>query len=219
MGMTPADVRAQQFRIAFRGYDVEQVDAFLDRVAAALSDRTAPAAPPMADPAAGATTDSATGATAVIEHPVDVPARALRVLEAAEHAAEQLVLSARGDADHLLAAARTEAEQLRTSASEEAARIRTQARSEAAETVAETRTRADEVLANARDEAARLEREVTEWHRREIDELDDRRLALTAAVERLEAQERVCRERLQRALQETLRQVTERFAPELVPAQ
>ena len=30
MSIDPAVVRAQEFRVVFRGYDVEEVDAFLD---------------------------------------------------------------------------------------------------------------------------------------------------------------------------------------------
>lgn len=211
MSMTPADVRAQQFRVVFRGYDVEQVDAFLDRVQAALRTQPPTAAPetPAAPPAPPAPAPDST----------DGPSRALRVLEAAERAGEQLVASAHRDADDILAIARGEADELRTTSADEGARIRAQARADAAEALAEARTRADDVLAAARDEAARLELEVAQWHRREIDELDARRLSLTAEVERLEAQERTCRDRLQRALQDTLRQVTDGFAAELLPPQ
>ena len=35
--MTPADIGAQQFRIALRGYAVDEVDAFLDTVETELS--------------------------------------------------------------------------------------------------------------------------------------------------------------------------------------
>ncbi|MDD3579635.1 MAG: DivIVA domain-containing protein [Desulfobacca sp.] len=34
--LTPADIRQQQFRVAFRGFNIKEVDLFLDQVAEAL---------------------------------------------------------------------------------------------------------------------------------------------------------------------------------------
>ncbi len=36
MGITPADIQAKQFRVRFRGFDVREVDAFLEEMAQAF---------------------------------------------------------------------------------------------------------------------------------------------------------------------------------------
>ena len=77
--MTPADISAQQFRIALRGYAVEEVDAFLETVETELSLLLSPPA-----------------------------SRASAVLESAARVAEQLVAEARAQAEDLQAWARAE---------------------------------------------------------------------------------------------------------------
>lgn len=83
MSMTPADISAQQFRVALRGYAVEEVDAFLDTVETELSRLVASEA-----------------------------SRASTVLESAARVAEQLVAEARAQAEDLQAWARAELSRL-----------------------------------------------------------------------------------------------------------
>jgi cell division initiation protein len=105
----PAAVRAQEFRVVFRGYDVAEVDAFLDWVESEL---TRTAGGPGVGPAAPATGD---------------PDRAVRTLLHAERAAEQMLAEAAAEAAAIrdrahaearavVAEARTEAERVAASA-------------------------------------------------------------------------------------------------------
>lgn len=88
MTLTADEVRQQVFRVAFRGYDVEQVDGFLDRLERDLRGGEGPASP--AEPVGDTESHSITG-------------RGMRVLQLAEQAAEQLVAEARAEAARLRA--------------------------------------------------------------------------------------------------------------------
>jgi DivIVA domain-containing protein len=115
--INPADIGAQEFRVVFRGYDVGEVDAFLDWIEAELtrpSDGPAPAgrAADAADPGAG--------------HPAangGPPSAALRTLVHAEQMAEQVLADATADAAAIMARSRAEAESILADAREEAAQI------------------------------------------------------------------------------------------------
>jgi cell division initiation protein len=119
--ITPADIQEQRFRIVFRGYDVEAVDAFLDQVHDELvrltaqppdvGGGTAPAAPTVAD-SDPATDDAAAPST-----------RALRTLQRADQMADQLLVEATAEADQIRAAAQAQAEQLLEEARTERDRI------------------------------------------------------------------------------------------------
>ena len=55
MALTPIEVENTQFRVAFRGYAIDEVDAFLDRVQSELArllSEQSPGAAPAAAPAA-----------------------------------------------------------------------------------------------------------------------------------------------------------------------
>ncbi|MGY1822969.1 DivIVA domain-containing protein [Geodermatophilus sp. SYSU D00079] len=113
MPIDPADIRAQEFRVTFRGYDIGEVDAFLDWIEEELG-RTAGAAPPAghAGPRAAAPPQE-TG----------TPAVALRTLQHAERMAEQVLADATADAAAIVARSRAEAEAVLADARDEAARI------------------------------------------------------------------------------------------------
>ncbi len=82
MPIDPAAIRAQEFRVVFRGYDVEEVDAFLDWIEQELSrPAQGPDAPSPAEPAYGA-----------------AYAQAMRTLRHAEQAAERMLAEAAADA-------------------------------------------------------------------------------------------------------------------------
>ena len=108
MPIAPAAVRAQEFRVVFRGYDVEEVDAFLDWIEQELT-----------HPAEGSH-----GVAPADPAPAD-PGRAVRTLLHAERAAEQM-----------LAEAAAEAAVIRDRAHAEARGIVADARAEAAQVVA-----------------------------------------------------------------------------------
>ena len=128
MPIEPADIRAQEFRVAFRGYDIGEVDAFLDWIEEELC-RPPGEAPAgqgayAAEPGAG----SPAGLHAVApagEH--GTPSAALRTLLHAERMAEQVLADATTDAAEIVARSRAEAESILADARDEAAQIVTAA--------------------------------------------------------------------------------------------
>lgn len=175
MPLTPTDVANKQFRIAFRGYSLDEVDAFLDEVEteltrllrdnAALQSRSgAPAPAAAATPAAAA--------------PVAVPASmegqeaALRTLLLAQRTADEAIAEARAEADEILSKARAEA---------------------------------DSTLEQANTKAARVDQEVASRIQAATGDLDARRRALEARIEELRVFEREYRTRLKAYLETQLR--------------
>ncbi len=175
MPLTPTDVANKQFRIAFRGYSLDEVDAFLDEVETELSrllrlnadgpgrggaGTTAQqvlAASDAGDGPAGAersgtapavgTSDAAPPAEAT-----PAPPTPLRGLEGQEAALRTLLLAQR-TADEAVAEARAEAEQLVNSAREASTSTLGAARQEATTTLTSARAEAAETLGSAREEA------------------------------------------------------------------
>jgi len=178
----PTDIEAQRFRIVFRGYDVEAVDAFLDQVqrdmaeliAARESLRAVTARPEDApaatqDPAPageadgrlpGGPDDDAAGVGSAQGGPA---ARALRTLVRAESMAEQTIADAVTEADEVRARAEAEAER---------------------------------ILAAARTESGRVEAELQQRREREIGALVLRTHELQAEIDRLRAVARQCQDGL-----------------------
>jgi DivIVA domain-containing protein len=148
--IAPADIENQTFRIVFRGYDVLEVDAFLERIQKELA-RPAGDGPASGDgpPGSGAASardgDSADPETAL-------PARALRILRHAEQMA-----------DHMLAEAAVEAEQIRMQAQAEGEQIVAGARAES------SRAEAENFLLRQREQRALVHR--CEELRAEVDRL------------------------------------------------
>ncbi|MEE8375455.1 MAG: DivIVA domain-containing protein [Acidimicrobiia bacterium] len=98
MVMTPSDVEQKTFSTALRGYDLDEVDDFLDDVISTIRDlqdqiAEAKAAKPSAVPA-----------------PVEDESVIGRVLMAAQATADTVIEDARKEADQILADARSEAD-------------------------------------------------------------------------------------------------------------
>ena len=186
MPLTPIEVEQTQFRVAFRGYAIDEVDAFLDRVQSELArllseqSSTTPAAP--AAPTAAAGTEG-------------------------QEAALRTLLLAQRTADEAVAEARAEAEQLRTAARDEAGTTLSAAREEAEATRAAAREEADRVLAASRDEAAGLDEQIAQRLEAALGDLDRRRQRLEARIEELRAFEREYRTRLRAHLEGQLREL------------
>jgi DivIVA domain-containing protein len=183
--ITPAEIEAQQFPLVFRGYKVEAVDAFLDRLkddlagtdreCAAQAASTAPAVGGEGRPAAHA--PSPTG-----PEPVDGEtghaARALRTLVRAEQMAEQLTAEASAEAEEIRARAQVEAET---------------------------------IIAAARAESSRLEAELHLRHQREVGSLLVQTQQLRAEIDRLARLERHYHDALQAVVSEQQRMLEERI--------
>lgn len=107
MALSPSDVEQKTFSTALRGYDLDEVDDFLDEIVATLRDLndqiasggTAPAPLPVETAETGtvpATDESAVG----------------RALVAAQETADRIVAEARMEADQIIEGARSEADTL-----------------------------------------------------------------------------------------------------------
>ena len=185
MTMTPADIEAQQFPIVFRGYQVEAVDAFLDRVQRDLAETGRERAQdasttPWAGAADRPSVDAPTPTGA--EHRVDVDtghaARALRTLVRAEQMAEQMTADASVEAEETRARAQVEAET---------------------------------IVAAARAESSRLEAELQLRRQREVSSLLAQTQQLRAEIDRLTGLERQYRDALQALLSEQQRMLEQRI--------
>jgi DivIVA domain-containing protein len=120
VSITPADIEAQTFPLALRGYRVEAVDAFLDRLQAELG-QVHPAPTPEA-PAADLATDPAE------EGHGSRAARALRTLVRAEEMADEVLAEATAEADRTRARSQVEAGQIVAAAHAESGRIQAELR-------------------------------------------------------------------------------------------
>ena len=177
MPLTPTDVANKQFRIAFRGYSLDEVDAFLDEVETELSrllrDNAAH------KERAGAPVTSTTEAA-----PATPAAAPLASMEGQEAALRTLLLAQR-TADEAIAEARAEAEEI----------------------VAKARAEADSALSEANAKAARIDQDVAARIQAATGDLDARRRALEGRIEELRAFEREYRTRLQAYLETQLREL------------
>jgi len=206
MPLTPEDVHKKTFTpVRLReGYDMGEVDQFLDEVEAELtrlhreSDdlRAKLAAPATAKPGAAAPPPPAQAAQAPepaqIPEPVASPAvrsvpeassAAARLLEIATNNADQLVNEAQNEADGILGSARTKAERLEGDA----------------------RSKAEQMESAARTRAQQLESETATRRQQLVGELERDKESMTRELDDLRAFEREYRSRLRAYFQSQLR--------------
>jgi DivIVA domain-containing protein len=141
--MEPEDIEGREFFMGLRGYDREEVDAFLAQVAADLRHAKAEIA---------ALRTRVDGGDPYGQVGVDVTA----ILRTANETAEAIVTTAHEEAAGVRGRAEAAAEQLRGSAEEHAARVRGEANAEAEEThrlLDAAREEASRILADARSAA------------------------------------------------------------------
>jgi DivIVA domain-containing protein len=222
--LTPTDVANKQFRIAFRGYSLDEVDAFLDEVeteltrllrerSAAPAATTEPAPVPVtvAEPrAAGGPAAPLTGMEGQ-ESALRTLLLAQRTADAAiaeaQAEADELLTKARGEAERTLSEARAEASAAMQGARSEAETTVTGARAEAERTVTAARTEAHQTLTSARERAAKLEADVAAKVEAATGGLEVRRRQLEQRIEELRAFEREYRTRLKAYLETQLREL------------
>ena len=205
MPLTPEDVSNKRFTpVRLReGYDMGEVDQFLDEVEAELARLTkenddlrsklasaqgasgaaAPARAPEPTPVVTEKAPEPTPAPAVAESPVEtirvetVPQAsnaAARLLEIATRNADELVEEAKNEADKIVGEARTKAERLES----------------------ESKTKADRLEADARTRAQMLDSETSERRQQMFGDLEKERDKLSNEVENLRSFEREYRSRL-----------------------
>ncbi len=206
MPMTPTDVANKQFRIAFRGYSLDEVDAFLDEVETELSrllrdnaelknrpSSTAPAVPP--------------------PEAAPAPAEPMLGMHGQEAALRTLLLAQR-TADQAIAEARAEAEQIVSAAQSEADSAVSAARGQAQSVVAAARGQAESTLSTAKSRAARVEADATAQAHAVTGGLEEQQRRLEGRIEELRAFEREYRTRLKAYLQTQLRDLDSRTGPD-----
>jgi DivIVA domain-containing protein len=234
MPLTPADVANVAFSkppIGKRGYNEDEVDAFLDLLETELArlieenndlrhqvehleqqQRTAPVP---------------TGPDVVpVEPPGPVMApvlppsmvqqaspggdhndHAARVLGLAQVMADQLTGEAKAEADAMVGEARAKAEQLLPDARVMADGLVNEARTRAETMLGDARSRAEAMERRSREKAAALESEATRKHTETISALSQEKSALEKKIEDLRAWEREYRARLKAYLGAQLREL------------
>jgi len=204
--LTPTEVANKQFRIAFRGYSLDEVDSFLDEVEAELSRLLRDNSELKNRPAAPAVPAVPAPEPAAPEPPMlgmQGQEAALRTLLLAQRTADQAIAEARAEAEQIVSAARSEAETTVTAA-----------RSEAQSAVAAARGQAESTMSGAKSRAARLEAEMAAQVQAVTGNLEDQRRRLEGRIEELRAFEREYRTRLKAYLQTQLRDLDSRTGPD-----
>ncbi len=241
MPLTPEDVRNKRFTpVRLReGYDMGEVDQFLDEVEAELERLTVENEELRAKVAA-ASTGEPTGLIPAISQPapaVQQPAPAVqetfytppppveRVPEpipAAPVAAAAPVPSM-GDASsaaaRLLEIASANADQLMEAAKDEADRIVGEARTKAERLTNEARGKADRLETDARIRAQKLDEETNERRSQAVSTIERERYEIQREVEHLRAYEREYRARLKNYFQSQLDQIAANESGNSTPVQ
>ena len=222
MSLTPADVHNVAFKkppIGKRGYDEDEVDAFLDLVEAELArlieenndlksqvdelhsgpvpqihQPPAPPPPPQLQVAP--------------EPPpmVQDHGQAVKMLALAQETAEKYVADAKTEADRVVAEARTKSEQMVA-----------ESRSKADALLGDARTRADALERETRTKAQTMVGEAERKHNEIVNGLEEKKAVLLKRVEELRTFEREYRTRLKSWLETQLRDLDSRGSAE--PAQ
>jgi DivIVA domain-containing protein len=233
MPLTPADVHNVAFSkppIGKRGYNEDEVDAFLDLVEAELArlieenndlrnqveqfDQQLRAAPvdtgrnlrPLEPPRPV----MAPVPPPMMEHTVsggDHHVQAAKVLGLAQEMADRLTGEAKAEADGMLGEARTKSEQLLSDARAKADGMVNEARGRAETMLNDARTRAETLDRQSREKAASLERDAARKHTEIIGSISREKSILEKKIDELRTFEREYRTRLKTYLESQLREL------------
>jgi len=238
MPLTPEDVRNKRFTpVRLReGYDMGEVDQFLDEVEAEL-ERLTVENEELRSKVAAASSGVPTGIipavtpapapVAVVREPEPEPVPLAPIVHEPVAASAPVLTSTGptiGDASaaaaRLLEIASTNADQLMDQAREEADRVVGEARSKAERITNEARGKADRLETDARIRAQKLDDETNERRQAAVATIDRERYELQREIEHLRAYEREYRARLKNYFQSQLDQIaaTDNSVSEPVPA-
>jgi len=233
MPLTPADVHNVAFSkppIGKRGYNEDEVDAFLDLVEAELArlieenndlrnqveqlDQQLRAGPvdtgrnlrPLEPPRP---------VMAPVPPPMmeqtspggDHHVQAAKVLGLAQEMADRLTGEAKAEADGMLGEARTKSEQLLSDARAKADGMVNEARTRAETMLNDARTRAETLDRQSREKAASLERDAARKHSEIIGSISQEKSVLEKKIDELRTFEREYRTRLKTYLESQLREL------------
>ena len=170
MDVTPREVNEKQFRDAWRGYNQEEVDDFLDRVAETLEN-------------VQRENESVRSRNIELEQALATTREAEEMLKktlvTAQRAAEEAIAKAKAKAEQLV----NEAESRARGANEEARKIIEQAETEAARRTLDVQRRSDERRRELDNEIARLSAYQSELQRKLRTFLDEQSHLLNELVE------------------------------------
>ncbi|MBS9532998.1 DivIVA domain-containing protein [Mycobacterium sp. M1] len=242
MPLTPADVHNVAFSkppIGKRGYNEDEVDAFLDLVEteltrlieenADLRQRISELDQDLATARAGGATQ-ATTAIPVYEptpEPVAPPApvvqpvvaessneehamKAARMLSLAQDTADRLTGTAKAEADKLLSDARANADQILSEARHTAETTVTDARQRADAMLTDAQTRSETQLRQAQEKADALQADAERKHSEIMGTINQQRTVLEGRLEQLRTFEREYRTRLKTYLESQLEELGQR---------
>lgn len=231
MPLTPADVHNVVFKkppIGKRGYDEDEVDAFLDVVEAELArlieennelrsgvGTRAPArVEERPEPPAPAPAPVAVAPQPVQQPREDDSARASRMLALATETADRYVNEAKTQAEQMLSGAKTNSERMVTEARAKSEQMVTEAKHRADAMIGDARTRAETVEREARAKAAALEQDAERRHAETMGPLEEKRAGLERKIDELRTFEREYRTRLRSYLESNLRDLDSRGTAE-----
>ena len=234
MPLTPADVHNVAFSkppIGKRGYNEDEVDAFLDLVETELSrliEENADLRQRVSEldsELAGARSGS--GQTEVIPFRAPEPVaaavdetpsgsneeqaiKAARVLSLAQDTADRLTSTARAEADKMVADARANAEQIITDANQTAETTVNDARERADAMLADAQSRSETQLRQAQERAEFLQSDAERKHSEVMTAINQQRTVLEGRLEQLRTFEREYRTRLKTYLESQLEELGQR---------
>jgi DivIVA domain-containing protein len=178
MPLTPADVHNVAFKkpsIGKRGYDEDEVDAFLDVVEAELSrlieensdlkkqlDGSGSSSAPAARPAPETQAPAVDGAAPAAASSGNGHVQAARLLGLAQETADKLTAEAQAESDKLLADAKTQSDAMITDATTRAEAAERDSRVKAEALDAEAKAKYDQVLGTLATERVALEKKIAD---------------------------------------------------------
>ncbi|HZU45810.1 MAG TPA: DivIVA domain-containing protein [Mycobacterium sp.] len=241
MPLTPADVHNVAFSkppIGKRGYNEDEVDAFLDLVEAELTrlieensdlrQRVSELEQELASARSGGGAQQTeaiplyrpepeperapapAAAAAPVEIGEDQAIKAAKVLSLAQDTADRLTSTAKAEADKLLADARANADQIVAEARREADSTIAEARQRADAMLADAQTRSDAQLRQAQEKADALQADAERKHSEIMGTINQQRTVLEGRLEQLRTFEREYRTRLKTYLESQLEELGQR---------
>ncbi|CDQ45049.1 DivIVA-like cell division protein Wag31 [Mycolicibacterium neoaurum] len=227
MPLTPADVHNVAFSkppIGKRGYNEDEVDAFLDLVENELTrliEENADLRQRVSEldsELAGARAGGGVAATQTLPQPVaqaapvseDHHVRAAKVLSLAQDTADRLTSTAKAESDKLLADARAQADALVSEARQTAETTVADARAKADALLSDAQNRSETQLRQAQEKADALQADAERKHSEIMGTINQQRTVLEGRLEQLRTFEREYRTRLKTYLESQLEELGQR---------
>jgi DivIVA domain-containing protein len=214
MPLTPDEVQNKEFlTVRLReGYDMQEVDQFLDEVEAELRRlhteneqlraqlAAAAEGPPEGAVAVAAAASVAgmteTGVQRAISDPGEAPQAALKILTHAQKTADDLVDDARSQAEAMVSDAMAEAERVTSESTAKAESLRVESEAQAEKLRSESSAEAERLVREAQERASALDAETENKRAEMFGELELAQAKMQSKVDDLRAHEREYRSRL-----------------------